>query len=46
MPKQNPKVNPNAELPGLRTFAKPGSLAFRVYYAQKRRKDRKEANEP
>ncbi len=45
MPKKNPKVSQNAEVPGLRTFAKPGSLAFRAYYAQQRRKDRKENNE-
>jgi len=43
MPKRNPKVRENADLPGLRTFARPGSRAFRAYYAQQRRKDRKEA---
>jgi len=45
MAKRNPKVRDDADLPGLRTFAKPGSLAFRAYYAQQRRKDRKERNE-
>jgi hypothetical protein len=41
MPKKNPKVTSNAELPGLRRFAAPDSIYFRTWFAQKQRKERK-----